>query len=99
MLRIQKFDTAVSLVCCAMLGFLAWHATQGPRGFSYKERLAAESAKLSLQRDEVRSRREQLEARVALLRPESIDPDMLEEVARRVLLVGRPNEIQITLGE
>lgn len=97
-LRLHKFDAAVSLVCCAMLGFFGWHATQGPRGFSYTEKLAAESGKLAQQRDDARGKREQLEARVSLLRPEGMDPDMLDEVARRVLLVGKSSELQIILS-
>ena len=37
-----------------------------------------------------------LEARVALLRPESIDPDMLEEMARQMLGYVRSNEITVS---
>lgn len=46
---------------------------------------------------EIRARKESLESRVSLLRPESLDPDMLEERARIMLNMGRPDERVIPL--
>ena len=43
----------------------------------------------------VRSEREALEHRVSLLHPQTLDADMLDEMARRVLGLGRPDEIII----
>jgi cell division protein FtsB len=94
-LRIQKFDIAVSLVCCLLLGFFGWHASKGPRGFSYADTLAAESARLTGQLAAATEHRQGIESRVVLLRPESIDPDMLDEVSRRSLLLVRANEIVV----
>lgn len=96
-MRIQKFDAAVTIVCCALLGFFGWHASKGPRGFAYSERLAGDTGKLQLQLEHASAQRQQMEARVVLLRPESIDPDMLDEQARRILLLARPGEIIIPL--
>jgi len=94
-LRIQKFDAAVTVVCCALLGFFGWHATEGPRGFAYARNLSEQSGKLQLQLEKVRAQSEQMEARVVLMRPESIDPDMLDELARRTLLMAQPGEIVV----
>lgn len=94
-MRIQKFDAAVTVVCCALLGFFGWHAGQGPRGYAYATRLAEQGAKLQLQLDSVRAQGAKLEAKVMLMRPESIDPDMLDELTRRSLLLAAPGEIVV----
>jgi hypothetical protein len=41
--------------------------------------------------------RRRLESKVALLRPEHIDPDLLDEVARRILDYGSANELIIVI--
>jgi cell division protein FtsB len=43
----------------------------------------------------LQAERSQLDARVALLRPDNLDPDMLEERARVMLNFAHPNEIII----
>jgi cell division protein FtsB len=45
----------------------------------------------------VREEREQLEQRVALLNPKSVDRDMVDEWSRRLLNYGLPNERVIPL--
>ena len=78
----RRFDLAVTCVCCALLGYFAWHAWKGPRGFPYQERLQAKVEVLSGKQTAIATQRQQLEEKVALLRPESIDPDLLDEMAR-----------------
>jgi cell division protein FtsB len=91
--RVQKFDMIVSLGCCALLGFFAWHAFKGPRGFTYREKLVADAAKLETGLAVVTGRRDEAEVRVKLLRPDSVDPDMLDEMARQTLNLAKPNEL------
>jgi len=38
-----------------------------------------------------------LERKVSLLRPESLDPDMVEEQGRRLLNFSHPDDIHITV--
>ncbi len=45
--------------------------------------------------DHVRAERTALERRVRLLRPESVDPDLLEEQARSRLGLSQPDEVVI----
>jgi cell division protein FtsB len=94
-MRIQKFDSVVSLACCAVLGFFAWHATKGPRSFDYRDKLNAQVAKLETDVAAITAKRDEAEARVKLLRPDSIDPDMLDEMARYMLSLAKPNEVII----
>ena len=92
-MRISKFDSVVTCACLALLGFFAWHAWEGPRGFRFNEKLKSQSAQLTEDLVAIQKRRTTFEQRVALLRPESVDPDMLDEMARQSLDVARPNEL------
>lgn len=94
-MRVNKFDTTVSVVCCALLAFFGWHATKGPRGFSYTERLEERTAQLQQQRDTVEQQRKQVDMRVTHLRPESIDPDLLDEEVRKTLYFANAKEIVV----
>ena len=92
-MRISKFDSVVSCACLGLLGFFAWHAWEGPRGFRFNEKLKSQSAQLTGDLAEIQKQRTSFEQRVTLLRPESVDPDMLDEMARATLDVAKPNEL------
>ena len=96
-MRISKFDSVVTCACLGLLGFFAWHAQEGPRGFAFREKLASHSRQLSDEMATIQKQRTVFETRVALLRPESVDPDMLDEMARSTLDVAGPNDL-ILLG-
>ena len=92
-MRISKFDSVVTCACLGLLGFFAWHAQEGPRGFAFHEKLANQSQQLSGELATIQNQRKEFETRVALLRPESVDPDMLDEMARSTLDVAGPNDL------
>ena len=92
-MRISKFDSVVTCGCLCLLGFFTWHAMEGPRGFKFREKLAAHSEELTGELAVIEKQRADTEHRVALLRPESVDPDMLDEMARSTLDVAGPNEL------
>jgi cell division protein FtsB len=95
----KKFDLVVTLVCLALLGYFGWHAFKGPRGFAHEEVLEAQAKKLASERDELRAERKRLDRRVALMRPESIDPDMLDELARAELGYVKAGDLVILTGK
>ena len=92
-MRISKFDSVVTCACLGLLGFFAWHAQEGPRGFAFREKLASQSRQLSDELSAIQMQRTDFETRVALLRPETVDPDMLDEMARATLDVAGPNDM------
>lgn len=92
-MRISKFDSVVTCACLGLLGFFAWHAQEGPRGFVFREKLANQSRQLSEELAAIQKQRADFETRVALLRPESVDPDMLDEMARSTLDVAGRNDL------
>lgn len=75
-----------------LLSYFIYHSIYGSRGiiayFSLNHQLEKTYTALEIVRDE----RIELEHRVKLLRPESLDRDMLDQEARRVLGVAMPNE-------
>lgn len=91
----RRFDLVVSCVCCALLGYFAWHAWKGPRGYPYAEGLEVKLAQLTLKHDGLKTDRETLERKVTLLRPDSIDPDLLDEMARAQLEMVRPTDVVV----
>ena len=94
-MRIHKFDSVVTLTCLTLLGYFAWHAFEGPRGFKYRDKWALQSDQLTGDLAATTEKRTKFEQRVALLRPESVDPDLLDELARTTLDVALQNELII----
>ena len=89
----RRFDLAVTCVCCSMLGYFALHAFKGPRGYPHQQVLEQQQAMLQQKFETLREQRIRQENKVALLRPESIDPDLLDEMARRNLEMARPGDV------
>ncbi len=57
------------------------------------------AAELELAHAEVVKAREQLDQRVALMRPEAIDPDMVDELARSTLEFAHNDDLVIFTDE
>ncbi len=87
------------LVLAAILAgyaFFGWHAFYGARSFAYQEQVQARLAETRQRLAEIRARRQRVERRNALLRSESLDPDMLDEMARRQLgFAGRDEYLSL----
>jgi cell division protein FtsB len=85
----------VPAICCAVTIYFGYNGVMGPRGIMAWSRTEAEL--VSAQRDlrDVRAKRQALQHRIALLDEKKLDPDLLEEVARSLLLQGRPHEVAI----
>ena len=85
----------VPSLCAAMIGYFSWYAFHGPRGL---KELGVVEGQLSIRKTELAeltARRDRLAHRVHLLEPGSVDPDMVEEVARTQLMEGRPGELAV----
>jgi cell division protein FtsB len=54
--------------------------------------------RLSAERDQLRAERQALEKRVATVRPESLDADVVDIEARMALNLMRPDEVVIRLS-
>jgi len=83
------------LIGLGAVGYFAYHTVEGDRGVLAWLRLQNEIVDAELQLAKITTERQQLEHRVLLLRPDHLDPDMLDERARAMLNMGRPDEVEI----
>lgn len=79
---------AVALVC-----YLAFAALQGEHGLFSLLKVEAEERRLSEELSALRAEREVIENKTRRLSSGSLDPDLLDEQARKVLGLGRADEI------
>jgi cell division protein FtsB len=82
-----------------IVGYFAYHAIHGDRGLIALSRLQGEIQQAEGVLGETRGERERMEHRASLLRPENLDPDMLDERARAMLNFSNPDEIVIPLTQ
>ncbi len=95
--RARHIVPQVVLACT--LGYFAYHTTQGERGLLAWLQLETELRVAPRAAAVLAAERRRLERRVRLLRPDGLDPDMLEERARILLNYGRDDEVLILLPE
>jgi cell division protein FtsB len=96
--RQSKVKPLLLPVCCLfILGYFAYHAVEGDYGLFALGRLQDRVASLDAELDRVRSERARMERHVALMRPESLDKDMIDERAREALDMADAKDIVIFL--
>jgi cell division protein FtsB len=83
------------LVVGALVIYFGYFAINGNHGLVNWIRLNHEIELKQANLDRIKSERLALEHRVRLLRPESVDPDLLEEQARARLGLSGPDEVVI----
>jgi cell division protein FtsB len=94
----QRSRTALAtLLGAAAIAYFGYHAVQGDRGIEEWFRLTGQLEALEQRQQLNATRIATLERRVNLLREEALDRDLLDERARAVLGLARPDEI-IILG-
>lgn len=95
--RSRLRQLVLPVIAAGFLGYFGYHAFNGYFGVWAKERLDRQAAQLADQLASLQSERKSLEQRVSLLRPETIDRDMVDEMARRKLGVMKHDEVMIFL--
>ena len=78
-----------------IFGYFAYHAIEGERGLFAYMRLQDRVAEAEQTRQDVAMIRAEIERRVAMLRPDHTDPDMLDERARAMLNLAQPDEVVV----
>jgi cell division protein FtsB len=81
------------LLACGVGGYFAYHLQTGDHGLQARADLEKRKAVLAGELDGLKEVRKRLERDVALLRPESLDPDMLDERARAILNLAHPDDL------
>lgn len=95
--RARQVIPQVLLACT--LGYFAYHTIQGDRGLLAWLRLENELKVTLVEASVLAEERLQLELRVRQLRPDGLDPDLLEERARVLLNYGRDDEVIILFDD
>jgi len=93
----RLFDGVVSFFCLLLYAYFSWHYYYGSRNLAVLAQTANKAAEMRAEVQNQIEIRQRLESKVALLRPEHIDPDLLDEVARRILDYGSANELIVVI--
>jgi cell division protein FtsB len=83
------------VVGIALTGYFAYHLVEGERGFNAWLRLNREIRTATTNLEAVRAQRAAMELKVANLRPEHVDPDLLDERIRATLNLVSPDDVVI----
>lgn len=79
----------------SVLAYFGFHALNGELGLVGRARIERQEKALEAELNTLVKERNALTAKVALLRPESLDPDMVDERARQSLNVVQDDELVI----
>jgi cell division protein FtsB len=93
--RLRSILTAIGLYigAAAFIGYFGVNAYTGNRGIKAKQDLDIQIAKLTGELDQLKQERSHWDRRLALLRSDSLDPDMLDERARALLGYAHPHDM------
>ena len=81
-----------------LVGYFLHHAHNGTRGLDAKRQLKIQAQDLAKELEAVKTQRAEWERRIALLRSDQIDRDLLEERARTLLGRVHRNDLVIITG-
>ena len=81
-----------------VVGYFVHHANTGARGLDAKRQLKIQERDVAAELDSLKSERAEWERRIALLRSDQIDRDLLEERARSLLGRVHRNDLVIITG-
>lgn len=90
-----KRNLAIGMTAFLVVGYFAFHAFNGDHGIFANHRYEERVLGLKAQLAGLKAQREALEHRTSLLKPESLDPDMLEERVRENLNLAHPRDVMV----
>jgi cell division protein FtsB len=93
--RLHRILQAATLyaLASAMIAYFGFHAYHGDHGIRAKQQIVAEIADLNAELQALRKEKTEVGRRVALMRGDALDPDMLDERAREILNFADPREL------
>jgi cell division protein FtsB len=97
--RLRAVLTALGLytVAALIIGYFGVNAYTGAHGLKAKQDLAQQQAALTRELDRIRGERREWEQRLALMRADNLDPDLLDERARAKLDYAHPRDLTLIL--
>lgn len=95
----RVLNAAVPAAFLAALGYFVYHTVQGENGLLALSEIETRLADAEREATALTARRAALERRISLVRGPSLDPDMLDELARRELGYAHPLEVVIPMKQ
>ena len=97
--RLRSILTALGLYVMAalLIGYFGVNAFSGNHGLKAKQDIDQQIAALSTELTRLQIERGQWQRRIALLKSDRLDPDMLDERARALLYYAHPNDLTLML--
>ncbi len=96
-IRARARQIAPPVFAACVVAYFGYHALHGERGFLAWRELKQDLAEARAAEARLAGERALLEHRVGLLRPDNLDPDLLEERANALLGYGRGDDLIILL--
>ena len=97
--RRRVWEILAPALVILLIAYFGYHAVQGHNGLLSYLRLEKELTAQEFQLAQATAERVALERRIHLMRPSSINPDILDEQVRAVLGFAREGEVIIYLDE
>jgi cell division protein FtsB len=93
--RLRSILTALGLyaVAALLIGYFGVNAFSGDHGLKAKQDIDQQTAALSVELSRLQVERAQWQRRIALVKSDKLDPDMLDERARALLDYAHPNDL------
>ena len=91
----HTWRTIASALGACLVGYILYHTIQGDRGWLAMLRLQQQVNTSQDSLSQLQKERHALEHRVQLMRPSTLDPDLLDEKSRELLNYSKPGEIVI----
>jgi cell division protein FtsB len=92
-MRLRNF--IFPLLACGVGGYFVYNLEIGDHGLEARAELERQKQVLEGELAGLEEVKDKLEQDVTLLRPESLDPDMLDERARAILNLAHPDDLVI----
>ena len=98
--RLRSILNTLTLYALAalLIGYFGINAYNGDRGLKAKEDIDRQMATLSAELDRLKTEQAQWQRRIALLKSDDLDPDMLDERARTLLDYADPHDLTLMLN-
>lgn len=80
------------------IAYFGFHAFNGNHGILAQRQYGAQKAELTAELNLLQAQRQKLEKQLALLKSDSLDPDILDEKARANLGLAHAHDVVIMLG-
>lgn len=93
----HRMELLVSIACMGLLGYLCWQGFYGMRSYHYRDTLTHKLANLTADFNGIANQRKVVEGKVSMVQPGTMDADLVDEMARRDLNMGKATDVVVLL--